>query len=146
MSASPVALSSVAFNPVRLLYIDGKLRMSSTGQTVDNVNPATEEVLGLCTDAGAQDMTDAIAAAKCAFDTTDWSTNRELRQRCPQQLHDALQEDKEQMRAELVAEVGCPVSTTYGLRSWIGRWPTASPTPQDSSRPRPGSERSPTVP
>lgn len=113
MSASPVALSSVAFNPETRLYIDGQLRMSSTGQTVDNVNPATEEVLGLCTDAGAQDMKDAIAAARRAFDTTDWSTNRELRQRCLQQLHDALQEDKEQMRAELVAEVGCPVSTTY---------------------------------
>lgn len=52
MSASPVALSSVAFNSETRLYIDGQLRMSSTGQTVDNVNPATEEVLGLCTDAG----------------------------------------------------------------------------------------------
>jgi aldehyde dehydrogenase (NAD+) len=44
MSASPVALSSVAFNPETRLYIDGQLRISSTGQTV--------EVLGLCTDAG----------------------------------------------------------------------------------------------
>src|SRR6201987_394580 len=113
MTASPVALSSVAFNPETRLYIDGQLRMSSTGQTVDNLNPATEEVLGVCTDASAQDMTEAIAAARRAFDTTDWSTNRELRQHCLQQLHDALQEDKEQMRAELVAEVGCPVSTTY---------------------------------
>ena len=113
MTASPVALSSLAFNPETRLYIDGQLRMSSTGQTVDNLNPATEEVLGVCTDAGAQDMAAAIAAARRAFDTTDWSTNRELRQRCLQQLHDALQEDKEQMRAELVAEVGCPVSTTY---------------------------------
>lgn len=52
MSASPVALSNVAFNPETRLYIDGQLRMASTGQTVDNVNPATEEVLGLCTDAG----------------------------------------------------------------------------------------------
>lgn len=52
MSASPVALSSVAFNPETRLYIDGQLRMASTGQTVDNVNPATEEVLRLCTDAG----------------------------------------------------------------------------------------------
>ena len=122
MSASPVALSSVAFNPETRLYIDGQLRMSSTGQTVDNVNPATEEVLGLCTDAGAEDMTDAIAAARRAFDTTDWSTNHELRQRCLQQLHDALQEDKEHMRAELVAEVGCPVSMTYIAQL---EWPLA---------------------
>jgi len=43
MTASPVALSGVAFNPETRLYIDGQLQMSSTGRTVDNLNPATEE-------------------------------------------------------------------------------------------------------
>ncbi|MGO9099036.1 MAG: aldehyde dehydrogenase family protein [Mycobacterium sp.] len=113
MTASPVAASTVKFNPETRLYIDGRLRDSSTGRTVDNVNPATEEVLGVCTDAGAEDMDEAIAAARRAFDTTDWSTNHEFRKRCLLQLHDALQDEIEDIRAELVAEVGCPVSTTY---------------------------------
>ncbi|MBE1551986.1 aldehyde dehydrogenase (NAD+) [Mycobacterium sp. OAS707] len=113
MTASPVATSTVQFNPESRLYIDGRLRESSTGKTADNINPATEELLGTCTDAGAGDMDTAIAAARRAFDTTDWSTNHEFRQRCLMQLHDALQEEKEDMRAELVAEVGCPVSATY---------------------------------
>ena len=112
MTASPMA-PTVSFSPESRLFVAGRLRESSTGATVDNVNPATEEVLGSCTDAGAADMNEAIAAARHAFDTTDWSTNHDFRQRCLLQLHDALQGEKEDMRAELVAEVGCPVSTTY---------------------------------
>ena len=41
----------------------------------------------------AADIADAqraIAAARTAFDTTDWSTNVELRVRCLDQLHAAL--------------------------------------------------------
>jgi aldehyde dehydrogenase (NAD+) len=113
MTASPVAASTVQFNPEARLYIDGRLRESSTGKTADNINPATEEVLGVCTDASADDMEEAIAAARRAFDTTDWSTNHEFRQHCLRQLHDALQQEKEDMRAELVAEAGATVSMTY---------------------------------
>jgi aldehyde dehydrogenase (NAD+) len=113
MTASPVAATTVQFNPEARLYIDGRLRESSTGQTADNINPATEELLGVTTDASAQDMDEAIAAARRAFDTTDWSTNREFRQHCLRQLHHALQDEKEDMRAELVAEVGAPLSSTY---------------------------------
>ncbi|BBU21049.1 aldehyde dehydrogenase family protein [Mycobacterium xenopi] len=113
MSVSPVAATTDRFNPETRLYIDGRLRDSSTGKTADNINPATEEVLGVCTDASSDDMEEAIAAARRAFDTTDWSTNREFRQHCLRQLHNALQEEKEDMRAELVAEAGAPVSSTY---------------------------------
>jgi hypothetical protein len=41
--------------PMRI-YIDGRLRESSTGKTVDNINPTAKEVLGVATDAGAHDM------------------------------------------------------------------------------------------
>src|ERR1700712_379710 len=109
MTASPVAASTVQFNPETRLYIGGQLRDSSTGNTADNINPATEEVLGVAADAGAEDMDEAIAAARHAFDTTDWSTNHDFRQHCLEQLHDALQEEKEDMRAELIAEVGATV-------------------------------------
>ena len=122
MTASPVAAATVSFNPESRLYIDGQLRDSSSGRTADNINPATEEVLGTCTDAGADDMDEAIAAARRAFDTTDWSTNHEFRQRCLMQLHEALQEEKEEMRAELIAEVGAPVGMTYIAQL---EWPLA---------------------
>ncbi|OBI19243.1 aldehyde dehydrogenase family protein [Mycobacterium sp. E2497] len=122
MTASPVDATTVQFNPETRLYIDGRLRDSSTGKTVDNVNPATEEVLGTCTDAGAEDMEQAIAAARRAFDSTDWSTDHEFRKRCLLQLHNALQEEKEDIRAELIAEVGSTVGMTYIAQL---EWPLA---------------------
>ncbi|HJR26039.1 MAG TPA: aldehyde dehydrogenase family protein, partial [Acidimicrobiales bacterium] len=45
---------------------------------------------------------------------TDWSTNRELRKRCLQQLHDALDREREALRPQIVAEVGSPVMLTHG--------------------------------
>ncbi|MGV0793207.1 aldehyde dehydrogenase family protein [Mycolicibacterium sp. XJ1819] len=122
MTASSVAATTVQFNPEGRLYIDGQLRDSSTGKTVDNLNPATEEVLGVATDAGADDMEEAIAAARRAFDTTDWATNHEFRQHCLMQLHNALQEEKEDIRAELIAEVGATVGMTFIAQL---EWPLA---------------------
>ena len=78
------------------------------------MNPATEEVLGGTADASIEDMRRAIGAARRAFDETDWSTNRELRKRCLLQLQAALEAEKEDLRAELVAEVGTPILITYG--------------------------------
>ena len=42
-----------------------------SGRTFETVNPATEEVLGVVADAGAEDLDDAIGAARRAFDDTD---------------------------------------------------------------------------
>jgi aldehyde dehydrogenase (NAD+) len=122
MTASPIAAATVNFNPETRLFIDGRLRDAATGQTANNINPATEEVLGVAADAGAADMDGAIAAARRAFDTTDWATNRDFRQRCLMQLHEALQQDKEDMRAEVVAEAGTPVGMTYIAQL---EWPLA---------------------
>ncbi len=96
------------------LLIDGKLVESSNGATFDNINPATEEVLGQTADGTRDDMDAAIAAARRAFDSTDWTTNRPLRKRCLEQLQAALEEERELIRAELVAEVGTPILMTYG--------------------------------
>ncbi len=96
------------------MLVDGELRETTSGATFDNVNPATEQVIGVTTDATREDMERAIAAARRAFDTTDWSTNHALRKRCLEQLQTALEEERELLRAELVAEVGAPVLLTYG--------------------------------
>jgi aldehyde dehydrogenase (NAD+) len=98
----------------RRLLIDGALVDATGGGTFENVNPATEEVLGVVADGTRQDMERAVGAARRAFDTTAWATDRELRKRCLAQLQAALETEREELRAELVAEVGCPVLTTYG--------------------------------
>ncbi len=96
------------------MLIDGKLVEARSGKLFDNVNPATEDVLGQVADAGREDMDAAIAAARRAFDESGWADDRELRRRCILQLQAALEEERELLRAELVAEVGTPVLLTYG--------------------------------
>ncbi|HEX4777573.1 MAG TPA: aldehyde dehydrogenase family protein [Acidimicrobiia bacterium] len=98
------------------MLIDGKLTDASSGTTFDNVNPATEEVIGQVADGTEQDMRTAIEAARRAFDETDWSTNREFRKRCLQQLRDALEREKETLRPQIVAEVGAPIGLTYAIQ------------------------------
>jgi len=100
---------------VRML-IGGELVEAASGKRFDNVNPATEEVLGPVADASAEDMQRAIAAARRAFDETDWSTNHALRKRCLEQLQAALESEREELRDELVAEVGTPRLMTYSAQ------------------------------
>lgn len=96
------------------LLIDGKLVDAENGARFDNINPATEEVLGSTADGTRGDMERAVAAARHAFDNTDWSRNGELRAAGLRQLQAALEAEREELRSELVAEVGCPVLSTYG--------------------------------
>src|SRR4051812_35642662 len=94
------------------MLIDGKLVPASGGRTYDNVNPATEQVIGVTADATADDIGEAIAAARRAFDESSWSTDPELRAKAIGQLATALDEDREVLRDVLVAEAGCPVMLT----------------------------------
>ncbi len=96
--------------------IDGELAFSSSGETFDNINPATEEVIGQTADANAEDMERAIAAARRAFDETDWSTNHEFRKKCLEQLTVALKEAREELRQIVVAEAGSPILITYQVQ------------------------------
>jgi aldehyde dehydrogenase (NAD+) len=107
--------------------IDGKLVPASNGATFPNVNPATEEVIGVCADGTREDMLRAVAAARRAFDESDWSTNHALRARCLRQLHEALRAEKEQLRAIVVREAGAPVSLTPFMQiddpiEMVGYW------------------------
>ncbi len=107
-------MSELAAEP-RML-IDGKLVEAASGKTYDNVNPATEEVAGQVADAGTEDMERAIDAARRAFDDTNWSADPKFRQRCLQQLKDALEREKESLRPQIVTEVGAPIMLTYAVQ------------------------------
>jgi aldehyde dehydrogenase (NAD+) len=105
-----MALAALA--PGTQNLIDGRLAFASNGATFENVNPATEEVIGVAADGTKEDMERAIAAARRAFDTTRWSRDPAFRAKCIAQLYDALKADKEQLRAIVVAEAGACVSLT----------------------------------
>ena len=99
--------------PPRLL-IDGVLRDASDGSAFAVVNPATEEILGHAPDATGQDAADAVGAARRAFDSTTWSTDREFRAHCLRQLKAALEASFEILREITIAEAGAPRLWTDG--------------------------------
>jgi aldehyde dehydrogenase (NAD+) len=105
-----------AFTGEIRMLIDGELVEAADGTRFDNVNPATEEVLGQVADAGRADMQRAIEAARRAFDETDWATNHALRKRCLEQLQEALEGEREELREELIDEVGTPRLLTYAAQ------------------------------
>jgi aldehyde dehydrogenase (NAD+) len=101
-------------NPAPQLLIDGKLVPASDGATYPILNPATGQEIGHAPDATAADLDTAIAAARRAFDETDWSTDHAFRVHCLRQLHQALLDNAEAMRALTTAEVGAPAFLTAG--------------------------------
>jgi aldehyde dehydrogenase (NAD+) len=111
-SATPTTPTAPAVVGEARMLIDGRLVEATGGAVYDNINPATEQVLGQTSDAAAVDLDAAIAAARRAFDESPWSTDRDLRRRCLTQLQQALEGEREALRAELVAEAGAPVAVT----------------------------------
>ncbi len=103
MNDAPAVTSA----PARQL-VGGKLGSASTGDTYPILNPATGGQIGDAPDSSAFDVDAAIAAARQAFDETDWSTNVELRIRGLRQLHQALHDHADEFRALTTAEVGMP--------------------------------------
>ncbi|NTY63880.1 aldehyde dehydrogenase family protein [Mycolicibacterium sphagni] len=94
------------------MLIDGELRLTDSGATFDVIHPASEEVVGQATDGTVTDIERATAAARRAFDTTDWSRDLEFRYHCLNQLHEALTAEQERLRRIVITEVGCPVSVS----------------------------------
>ncbi len=96
------------------LYIDGKFRPAISGKTFDNIAPATGEVIGTAADASKDDMEEAIAAARRAFDLSVWPTDREFRLRVLKQFRDGLHANRDRIKALAVAEVGSPLGCLPG--------------------------------
>lgn len=100
----------------RRMLIDGELRDAHGAGVFEVLNPATGEVAGVVANASVADMDQAIGAARRAFDTTSWATDRSFREKALRQLHAALLGEREQLRSELIEEVGAPLLSTYGAQ------------------------------
>ena len=94
------------------MLIDGELTPSSSGAVFDNINPATDELIGVNADGTREDFERAVAAARRAFDTTEWSRDNAFRAKCIRQLQAALERHAAEIRPLLVAEVGTPIWLT----------------------------------
>jgi aldehyde dehydrogenase (NAD+) len=94
--------------PEAKLFIDGELRGASDGGTYDVISPWTGQPTGKAADATADDVNAAIAAARRAFDETDWGSvdNRANRFALVKKLRDLFEENYQRLGDLAVHEAG----------------------------------------
>ena len=100
--------------PEAKLYIDGKVRQAAGGKTYDNIGPWTGAVVGKAADASADDVNEAIAAARRAFDETDWSTNRDKRVALLKKYRELLQANRDKLVQIARLEAGTGLGACNG--------------------------------
>jgi aldehyde dehydrogenase (NAD+) len=87
----------MAMLPEARLYIDGVMRDAAGHKTFDTIGPWTGDVVGKAADASAQDVNDAIAAARRAFDETDWSQKHDYRFQLMKKYRDLLKANRDKL-------------------------------------------------
>lgn len=94
--------------PDAKLFIDGQLRDAAGGATFDVVSPWTGAPVGKAADATATDVDAAIAAARRAFDDTDWAApeNRQNRFDLLVKYRELFEKNRDRLSALAVNEAG----------------------------------------
>src|SRR5262245_5479643 len=95
------------------LYIDGVIRPAEGNKTFDNICPWTDEVVGKAADASANDINAAIAAARNAFDNTDWPLNHDKRFAVVKKYVELLVGARDQLVEIARLEAGSGIGAAY---------------------------------
>ncbi len=106
------------------LYIGGKVRRAAGNRTYDNFNPWTGEVAGRAASASTADVSEAIAAARRAFDTTDWSINHARRVAFLKELYEAFRANAGRLAQLARDEAGAsiPIAERVQVGMAMGGW------------------------
>lgn len=94
----------------RGLPVDGVEQPTVEGWTFPARDPATGELLWHVPDGGPTEARAAVAAARRAFDATQWSTDTALRADAIRRFRDAVVERADDLAALMAAETGVPVA------------------------------------
>jgi hypothetical protein len=90
------------------ILVDGKFRAARSGETIDVINPATGELVGTVPRGGAEDVDDAVGAARRAFES--WRhTNPLERAKRVFALAELILEHAEELALLDVVENGSPI-------------------------------------
>jgi aldehyde dehydrogenase (NAD+) len=101
-------------------FIDGEWREAVGSETVDVVNPATEEVIASVPQATTEEAVHAILAARRAFDEGPWPRMaRAERARILTGFADALWEHRDELADIVVAQGGCTISQARGMQCYL---------------------------
>lgn len=95
------------------LYINGEFVESKSQKTFDTYNPATGETLATVCEARAEDIDQAVRAAKKAFDEGPWSKmSAAQRSRLMYKLADLMEENSEELAQLETLDNGKPIRET----------------------------------
>ncbi len=100
-------------------YIDGQWVDPATPDTLDVINPATEEVCGRISLGSAADVDRAVAAARRAFETYSRST-REQRVELLQAILDEFAKRQDDIAEAIMDEMGAPWGLAKGAQTGSG--------------------------
>jgi aldehyde dehydrogenase (NAD+) len=92
------------------LFVGGEFVEARSGSRYEVLNPANESVVGTAADAGPEDVSDAVSAARAAADETSWATDHAFRLHCLTQFQRALRDRAGDIRALVTAEAGVPTA------------------------------------
>ncbi len=94
-------------------FINGKWIKSSSGETYEVINPATEEIIGNASKACKEDIDKALQSAKKGFEiwknTSPWERSRIIRK-----ISDLMRKKNETLAKWLTLEVGKPINEAIG--------------------------------
>ena len=94
-------------------FINGKWCKSSSGETYDVINPATEEVIGKVSKANNEDVQKALLSAKKGLElwknTSPWDRSKVLRN-----VSDLIKKKVDVLSKWMTLEVGKPLSEGPG--------------------------------
>ncbi|AOF90484.1 aldehyde dehydrogenase family protein [Sinorhizobium sp. RAC02] len=101
-------------------YIDGDWVSPVKPQTLDVINPATEEAFARISVGTGADVDKAVAAAKAAFETFSRTTPAE-RLTLLKRIYEVYLERFEDIAHAVSAEMGAPLAFARDAQAWAGR-------------------------
>lgn len=113
--------------PRELLCIAGEAVPARSRRTFPSIDPTTEQPCGLAPDAGVEEVDEAIAAARRAFDEGPWPRlSGQQRHLALARLRDVIASHRDQIEALSIEECGLAAFGRYanvdgalGLASWV---------------------------
>jgi aldehyde dehydrogenase (NAD+) len=99
------------------LYIDGRWTPAGGGGTRQVIDPSTEQVVADVAEATADDIDNAVRAARTAFDDGWWGRSTPQERAVPlKRFAELLRERRDEAIERVVTEVGTPVTLARGLQ------------------------------
>src|SRR5438552_3286779 len=108
--ATADALDAFRVEPA-LHYINGQFRSGRAGRSFETLNPATNQPLTTVAEGLAEDIDDAVLAARAAFDTGPWPRmTAAQRAQFLMRIADAIEAHAEEIALLEVHDVGMPIT------------------------------------